>query len=233
MFKQIKQIRNPYDFSLYNNCNFTAEISKQLVDLSFYANKNIPNYSEIVAIPKENLNYLNNDLHAYEMEYMFAGCHELTIIPKLNIDTSKVTKMNSMFSFCKKITTLDLFNFNTSRVLNMEEMFIGCTLLTTLDLSNFNTNIVKNMHSMFEHCNNLQTLDLSSFNTGKVNDMSNMFGYCRNLTTIIGVIDMKLCIGCTDMFYKCSNLKGVKIKNPPPDFESATGLRSDRYKIVT
>ncbi len=61
-----------------------------------------------------------------------------------------------------------------------------------------------------------------------------MFYDCPKLTTIKGVIDMK---SCTDdnyegMFENCHKLAGVKIKNPPADFESKTGLSSSQYIVV-
>ena len=44
---------------------------------------------------------------------------------------------------------------------------------------------------------------------------------------------MKSCTDYKGMFAHCSKLKGVKIKNPPPDFESKTGLSSSQYTIVS
>ena len=35
------------------------------------------------------------------------------------------------------------------------------------------------------------------------------------------------------MFENCTNLKGVKIKNPPADFETYSGLTKDQYEIVS
>ena len=35
------------------------------------------------------------------------------------------------------------------------------------------------------------------------------------------------------MFEKCTKLRGVKIKNPPADFETYSGLNSSQYTIVS
>lgn len=126
-------------------------------------------------------------------------------------------------------------SFDTSEVTNMFCAFYGCTNFTTLDLSNFNTsNVISNgMMQMFQNCSKLTSLDLSSFVTSKMVNMSSMFNNCSNLTTIKGTIDMKSCKYCYNMFYNCPKLTGVKIRNPPSDFESKSGLSSSQYTIVS
>ena len=89
------------------------------------------------------------------------------------------------------------------------------------------------MKWMFYNCNLLTSLDLSNFDTSKVTDMSNMFSGCRSLEHIEGIIDMKSCTIYISMFYNCPKLSGVKIKNPPDDFESKTHLNSSQYEIVS
>ena len=177
-----------------------------LIDLSYYAQSNIPNYTTITKMSKEKLDYLNSGLRTNNMKCMFDSCYELTSIPKLNIDTSQCIDMNNMFYDCSSITSLDLTNFNTSKVTNMFSMFFRCNKLTSLDLSNFDTSKVTNMRYMFYDC--------------------------ASLTTIKGVIDMKSCtINYDSMFYNCTKLKGVQIKNPPSGFDGA-GLNKDQYTIV-
>ena len=189
-------------------------MNPQPVDLSNYAIDNIPNYENITEIPQENLNYLNSGLVASSMASMFVSCNNLQSIPKLNIDTSQCTSMNSMFYLCQALISLNLSNFNTSKVTDMSNMFNGCSSLTTLDLS--------------------------SFDTSNVIDMYGMFGNCYSLEHIEGVIDMKSCTNYYDMFYNCTKLSGLKIKNPPQayydnktQFESDIGLTSDQYEIVS
>ena len=167
------------------------------------------------------------------MSNMFAGCESLTTLDVSKFDTSKVTDMNWMFYDCNKLTTLNVSNWNTSKVTNMSFMFRTCNSLTTLDLSNWDTSNVGGMNWMFYGCNALTTLDVSNWDTSNVTDMRHMFAGCTLLTTIKGVIDMKSCTLYDSMFRYCNKLTGVKIKNPPADFETESGLRKDQYEIVS
>lgn len=144
-----------------------------------------------------------------------------------------VTDMGNMFMGCAYLTSINLSNFDTSKVTNMGNMFNGCNFLTLLDLSNYDTSKIKYMNTMFAQCNRLTSLDLSSFNTSNVTNMKFMFSGCSKLTTIKGVIDMKSCTEYFLMFDSCPKLKGVKIKNPPSNFESETGLSRSQYTIVS
>lgn len=168
------------------------------------------------------------------MEHMFYHCSGLTSLDLFTyFNTSKVTNMTGMFNSCFNLTTLDLSGFNTSKVINMSYMFFNCSKLTSLDLSSFNTSNVISMEHMFFDCTGLTTLDISNFDTSNVFDMTGMFCNCPNLTTIKGIIDMKSCKWCGNMFLNCPKLKGVKIKNPPTNFnEHWVGLSKSQYTIV-
>ena len=180
------------------------------VDLSYYASIHIQDYQNITEIPQENLEYLNSGLIASNISNIFDGCNNLKTIPKLNIDTSQCVNMYRMFHDCQALTTIDLSNWNTSNVTDMGFMFRYCYALTTIDLSNWDTS--------------------------NVTDIKYMFYGCRNLEHIEGIIDMKSCtktINYSYMFYNCTKLSGVKIKNPPDNFESTTKLSSSQYEIVS
>ena len=174
-----------------------------------------------------------NTTNVTDMNHMFYDCQALTTIDLSNFDTSNVFDMNNMFGGCYALTSLDLSNFNTSKVTIMSSMFGDCRALTTIDLSNFDTSNVIGMSSMFYNCYALTSLDLSNFNTSNVTNMWYMFGYCNSLEHIEGIIDMKSCNIYDNMFYNCTKLSGVKIKNPPDDFESKTYLSSSQYEIVS
>ena len=126
-----------------------------------------------------------------------------------NLNTEKVTDMNSMFSTCLCPKSLDVTNFNTANVKDMGSMFFGCRNLAELDLSNFNTANVKDMSSMFSECKNLAELDLSNFNTAKVTNMGNMFSGCLNLTTIYVNDDFVITNKSYRLFIGCTKLKGA------------------------
>ena len=167
------------------------------------------------------------------MKNMFYHCSSITSLDLFTyFNTSKVTNMHGMFNSCFNLTTLDLSGFNTSKVTNMGWMFYNCRGLTSLDLSSFNTSNVISMEHMFCDCTDLATLDISNFDTSNVSDMYGMFNNCYNLTTIKGIIDMKSCKLCRYMFKNCHKLSGVKIKNPPDDFESSSGLSKSQYTIM-
>ena len=166
------------------------------------------------------------------MSDMFNNCPELTSLDVSGFNTSKVTNMRTMFNYCPKLAKLDVSGFDTSKVTNMYSMFNRCSHLTKLDLSGFNTSKVIYMNFMFDNCSKLTSLDASGFDTSKVTNMSYMFDNCSNLTTIEGVIDMKSCKYYENMFHNCPKLKGVKIKNPPLDFESISGLSKSQYIVV-
>ena len=245
--KGVKIKNPPYDFE--SKCGLSKS-QYTIVDdefdhkLSFLSTGSAPWYSEIWADKSHVI-----DVHEFEsgaanviiddkitnMEHMFYHCSGLTSLDLFTyFNTSKVTNMCGMFNSCFNLTTtLDLSSFNTSKVTNMGWMFYNCQGLTSLDLSNFNTSNVTSMDSMFCDCTSLTTLDISNFDTSNVKDMSSMFNNCYNLTTIKGIIDMKSCKWCNDMFANCSKLKGVKIKNPPTEFnEHWVGLSKSQYTIV-
>lgn len=145
---------------------------------------------------------------------------------------NNVTSAQAMFARCHNLTSIDLSGFSTPGIFNMSYMFMECFDLTELNLSNLDTSRVSDMRWMFNECYKLTTLDLSSFDTSKVKGMTGMFWGCTNLTTIKGVIDMKSCTKCYLMFKGCFNLRGVKIKNPPADFNGG-GLSPSQYTIVS
>lgn len=252
-------VSNPYTFTLDGNYSVNATIEQDLVSLYRYCILNILNFNTMTSIPQANLNYLQSGIYASDMDGMFRDCLKLTTIPKLNINTSQCTNMGYMFYECNSLTSLDISNFNTANVTDMGYMFYDCRSLTSLNVSNFDTSNVTDMGSMFHLCKALDSLNLSNFDTSKVTDMRNMFAwcesltslnisnfntskvtnmdymfyYCSSLTTITGTIDMKSCTKYNNMFRNCTKLKGVKIKNPPEDFSSKSGLKSSQYTIVS
>lgn len=104
------------------------------------------------------------------------------------------------------------------------------------------------MSNMFKNCftifsigvgtvsSSYQVLDISGWNTSNVKNFSNMFYGDKYLTKITGTIDMKSCTSYDNMFYNCSKLRGVQIKNPPPGVTVTSGiggLAAGKYEIVS
>ena len=149
-----------------------------------------------------------NTSEVTDMSAMFEGCSSLTSLNLSNFNTSAVTDMSIMFSRCSSLTSLNLSNFNTSKVTNMSEMFYNCYGLKELNVSNFNTSAVTNMSGMFYNCSRLTELNVSNFNTSAVTDMRKMFSGCSSLKTIFNT-DTWRCDNSQNMFYDCTQLKGV------------------------
>ena len=173
-----------------------------------FKHKNIYGYglmvhSKAMSIHLKNINFTGS------LESLFNDCDNLVDITcsGLTID-SNVTNASSCFQNCLKLTTVpDLFNGAQT----------GLT----------------NLAYMFSNCSSLISLDLSSFDTSEITNMMNMFDSCFNLTTIKGIIDMKSCEWCSNMFTNCHKLKDVKIKNPPSGFNVLSGLSKSQYTIVS
>ena len=131
-----------------------------------------------------------------------------------NLDTSKVTDMDSMFRDCSSLETLDVSGFDTSRVTDMDGMFYGCNSLTTLDVSHFDTSKVTRMGSMFHGCSSLETLDVSGFNTSNVESMDGMFYECRKLQNIdVSKFDTGKVKSMDFMFSGCKLITYLDVSN--------------------
>ena len=84
------------------------------------------------------------------------GMDNVEYISMNNIDTSRVTNMNSMFSYNKKLKQLDLTSFDTSNVTDMDNMFSVMNELTTIYTSdNFVVNNVTTSNHMFYNSTNI------------------------------------------------------------------------------
>ena len=142
-----------------------------------------------------------------DMNCMFFGCNNLSILNLSTFNTSNVTNMNGMFSGCSSLSSLDLSTFNTNSVTNMNGMFSGCSSLISLDLSTFNTNSVTDMNGMFSGCSSLISLDLSTFNTSSVTDMGCMFYGCSSLTSLdLSAFNTNNVTSMNEMFCECKKL---------------------------
>ena len=236
------KVDNPYNFYLNKPTYTKGEILKKIYNLVRYY-KNIPNYDTITTLPEENADYIKEALpnvtscHCMMGDYYSGGgCKVLTSIDTTGWDTSNITDMSDMFAICNKLQTIDVSKFNTSKVTDISVMFSSCKALKTLDVSKWDTSNVTSMNCMFQSCITLTTLDASNWDTSKVTDMSGMFDGCWSLKTIKGIIDMKSCDSCDDMFRGCYLTSPVKIKNPPPGITATSGiggLDAGQYEIVS
>ena len=215
---------------MFNGCNSLTSLDVSKFDTSKVTDMNNMFYGcnalTTIDVSKWNTSKVT------DMGAMFDGCSALTTLNVSKWNTSKVTSMRRMFFYCESLTTLDVSKFDTSNVTNMNSMFSDCNSLTNLDVSKWDTSNVTSMNSMFKYCESLTTLDVSKWDTSNVTSMSYMFDGCNALTTITGVIDMKSCTSYDNMFYNCTKLTGVKIKNPPSGFTDTYASEISSGKIV-
>lgn len=150
-----------------------------------------------------------------------------------NWDTSNVTNMSNTFSHCNLLNSLDVSKWNTSKVRDMASMFSGCGVLQSIDVSKWNTSSVTDISGMFFGCRSLTSLNISNWDTSKATNMTRLFFNCSSLTTITGVLDFKNCTEYYGVFYGCSNLTSVKIKNLPVDIDTfCNEAIIDKSKVV-
>ena len=147
--------------------------------------------------------------------YWFDYCTKLATFEGIeNLNTEKVTDMDSMFLGCSALTSLDLSKFNTTNVTTMSSMFYGCSSLTSIDVTKFNTANVTTMSAMFCGCSSLKSLDVSSFNTANVAHMSFMFYNCKSLTSLnVSNFNTANAFYMTEMFSGCSALTSLNVSS--------------------
>ena len=144
------------------------------------------------------------------MESMFGVCTSLQKLDLSGFKTTGVTSMYGMFYACWSLESLDLSGFDTSQVYDMGTMFLGCSALTKVNLSSFKTTNTVFMDAMFDGCRNLQSLDVTGFDTSNLKYASQMFYNCSSLTELdlSGFNTAKL-NSASEMFAYCLSLQKI------------------------
>ncbi|EMF0108347.1 BspA family leucine-rich repeat surface protein [Enterococcus hirae] len=151
--------------------------------------------------------------------YLFSGSNgELTNVTEIEglnqLDTSKVTNMNSMFYNANSLESLDISGFDTSNVTDMAWMFDYLSSVTSLDVSSLNTNKVTDMTGMFKDVSNVTSLDVSGFDTSNVTDMDSMFYSMTNLTSLdVSGFDTSNVTNMYRMFNEMNSLTSLDVSN--------------------
>ena len=152
-----------------------------------------------------------------DCSHMFEEIEHLQEVDFLkNLDSSKVTTMNSMFAFDQYFESTDglkyldtsnvtdmgrmllyaspdlskLSEWDVSKVTNMYNMLAGGQFTSLDGLANWNTSKVENMSYLFYACMNLESITgLRNWKTSNVTDMNHMFAsiYNENFTTLDGL----------------------------------------------
>lgn len=202
---KLGKIQLPTDF------NLNLAINSDYVNLNSYAQHKFGDNTDRIVVLEDNIkNELKSFKKTYDIESMFSGLSSVVSIPGsegISVDTSLVKSTAHMYEECNGVGSIDATWVNTNNVTNMVETFTGCSKAITIDISTWDTSKVTNMISMFEDC--------------------------EKLVTINGVIDMTNCTNYLNMFHFCDNLIGLKVINPPVDFEEVAKIRHDQYEVVT
>ena len=163
----------------------------------------------------------------------FINAGNLESVNTSSWDTRNVTSMYTMFGNCYKLQSLDTSKWDTGKVKDMSFMFSNCYKLRSPDVSKWNVTSVTTMKGMFFNCRSITSLDLSKWDTSKVVNMSDMFNSCNFLKTITGVIDFKSCTNYSNMFFRCSVLTSIKVKNLPTDIDTfCATAKIDKSKVI-
>ena len=191
--------------------NLNIAVNNEYKDLSYYAERTLRSTLATETVLNDTI---KSDLRSFDkahnIEGMFKGCKSLANIPGpdiIRVDTSKATSALGLYADCNSVGTIDASWVSTNNITNMEEAF--------------------------NDCSNAISIDISSWDTSKVKKMDYMFEGCTKLVNIEGVLDMISCRSYKDMFKGCENLVGLKVANPPADFEAKTGIRPNQYTVVT
>jgi len=148
----------------------------------------------------------------------------------------KAHNIEGMFKGCKSLANIpgsDIIHIDTSKAKSALDLYAGCNSVGTIDASWVDTNNITTAEEAFNGCSNAISIDISSWDTSKFKNMAYMFEGCTKLVNIEGILDMSSCKSYRNMFSGCDNLVGLKVINPPDDFEEKTGIRHDQYTVVS
>ena len=149
------------------------------------------------------------------LDSFLRGCSNLNAAIGLeNFDTENVTNFRYLFED-NKFIELNLSNWKTNSSKNMEYMFANCINLTTInDISNWDTSKVTTTNRMFYNCTKINNLNVTNWNTAKITDMSRMFYKCEALVEInVSNWNTSSVVDMNGVFESCSALKVIDVSN--------------------
>lgn len=215
--------------SMFRNCSSLERLDTEGWDTSS-CNNMYEMFDSCVCLKQLNLEFDTSNV--IDMGSMFYWLADIETIDVSCFDTSSVRSMNAMFCSCMNLKKLDLSEFHTENVTDMDFMFAYDARLRFLGLNSFKPRNLRSCWNMFNDCQNIREIRIPQISFYHVINMENMFNHCYLLKQIDGVIDMSSCRRYDNMFFGCGQLKDVRIKNPPADFEQKTGLHHLQYEVV-
>lgn len=148
------------------------------------------------------------------MQEAFCKCYNLKKIHKINSKKSK--NFNHCFWDCYELEEIQI---DTDSGENFGSMFILCEKLKNISFTHLING--KEFNSMFEGCSSLKEIDLKE-ETINGDYFDSMFSECSSLQKVVG-LDVQSAVpgsysqfespSLNGIFYKCSSLKELDIKN--------------------
>ena len=157
--------------------------------------------------------FRNNNNQEVDISYMFSYCKNLSTIDNGATTNKYISDMKEIFYECNSLKSVDLNKFiikNTK--IDLSNFFYNCYKLETFSFSSFS---VSNIYNMFYNCNSLQKIDLRNLNIVSNTDIDlSRFCYnCNKLTTFEINFENFIVSGLKEMFYNCSVLSSVNLRN--------------------
>jgi len=208
-----------------------TELLTDIDDMYKYAEMKIGNsYKTMTSIQAKYAPYDEaNDIgvrtgEAWNWEYAFANCSNLTTLPNPFYDTSELNTSEYMFYNCSSLVDASMVDFG--QAVYMHRTFEGCTNLVNIPTI---PNTAKYISYMFTNCSSLVNapvipngvIDMDDTFYGctslttpptipnTVETMGSCFAYCSNLQTPSNIPS-----GVEDLswtFYKCGNLQEAPV----------------------
>ncbi len=201
--------------SMFRNC-------RSLSSINFGATFNTSKVTTMTEMFYNCNSLLELDLSCFDTSQVksFAWMFLCTKIKKItfadNINTSKVTNMQSMFANCSSLTTITNFDkFSFASAVNINSMFIGCKSLTSIEFNDEPITSVVNLYNMFANCVSLTEIDVSMFNINNATTIYGWFQSCNNLTNVIlpkNVVNNKA-ISLYGIFKSCYKLTTIDLSS--------------------
>ena len=186
--ERMLSLGNSGSTTFFNNSPITKDKVEyiEFIDMSAASNHRLNVASQSPAFPSTYWDVsLDKDdtVRAYYEDNDEDGLYEIAIVANGKI----ILPDNSSYLFAHftKVEVITGFdNVDSSRVTNMNSMFLGDAKLTGLLLQGLDTTKVTNMSSMFEGCTELTTILVDTgFSTARATASSNMF---KNDTKLVG-----------------------------------------------
>ena len=177
-----------------------ARLTDNSQTLTLYYNDGYQEGSDLLIVPFANAGLRGWNSHAADIT---------RVVIDASFAAARPTSTAYWFSECSSLATVEgLRNLNTSETTDMRFMFSE-TALTQVSIGHFRTDKVTTMNGMFQSCNALQLVEMTNLTPGPaLVNISKMFASCIKLTTIVCNADFSGVEQGTDVFYRCTSLKG-------------------------